>query len=96
MNNILITGTGGCGVGEGLYKSLEPLEKYNIFSCNSGDNSLCLFDKLNKSFVVPLANDENYISIILKLCKEHNIETIIPGSFKFIEYMFYNFMFFLL
>ena len=80
MNNILITGTGGCGVGEGLYKSLEPLEKYNIFSCNSGDNSLCLFDKLNKSFVVPLANEENYISIILKLCKEHNIETIIPGS----------------
>jgi carbamoyl-phosphate synthase large subunit len=80
MYNILITGTGGCGVGEGLYKSLKPLEKYKVFSCNSGDNSLYLFDELNKSFIVPLANDENYSKIILEICKEYNIKTIIPGS----------------
>lgn len=80
MYNILITGTGGCGVGEGLYKSLKPIKKHTIFSCNSSDNSLYIFDETEKSFIVPPANNENYSNIILDLCLKNNIKVIIPGS----------------
>ena len=79
-NNILITGTGGCGVGEGLYKSLEPLNKYTLFNCNSSENSLFLFDKPSHSFIVPPAKSHNYCDTIIKICKENNIKNILPGS----------------
>ncbi len=80
MNNILITGTGGCGVGEGIYKSLKPLKRYNVFACNNSDNSLYLFDELEKSFIVPNADHEHYSNILIEICQKHNIQTIIPGS----------------
>lgn len=79
-SNILITGTGGCGVGEGLYKSLRPLEKYNVFSCNNSDNSLFLFDEIGKGFIVPPANHIDYVAYILSLCKINDISVVIPGS----------------
>lgn len=78
--NILITGTGGCGVGEGLYKSLKPLEKYAVFSCNNSDNSLFVFDDTEMSFIVPSATDSNYCAAILKICRQNDIKVIIPGS----------------
>lgn len=78
--NILITGTGGCGVGEGLCKALEKLPDYNIFTCNSSDNSLFLFNYPENSFIVPYANNPNYCTTILKICKENQIQVIFPGS----------------
>lgn len=78
--NILITGTGGCGVGEGLYKSLENLDKYKIYTCNSSDNSLYLFDKPENSFIVPPANSNNYSSVLIDICKKNDIGIILPGS----------------
>lgn len=78
--NILITGTGGCGVGEGLYKSLKGLSNYNVYSCNSSDNSLFVFDEPEKSFIVPAAKDPSYCDIIISICKEHQIPVVIPGS----------------
>lgn len=78
--NILITGTGGCGVGEGLYKSLKNIDKYTIFTCNSSDNSLFIFDLPERSFIVPKAQDENYCEVIIEICKKNNIKVVIPGS----------------
>lgn len=78
--NVLITGTGGCGVGEGLYKSLMNIDKYTIFTCNSSNNSLFIFDLPERSFIVHKANDENYCEVILEICKNNNIKVIIPGS----------------
>ncbi|MDB5130265.1 MAG: hypothetical protein JWR02_14 [Mucilaginibacter sp.] len=79
-HNILITGTGGCGVGEGLYKSLHDLKEYDLYSCNSSDNSLFLFKEIKNSFIVPKAGADNYSEIVLKICNEYNIKIVIPGS----------------
>ena len=78
--NILITGTGGCGVGEGVYKSLCQFEEYRLFSCNSSDNSLFLFNNAEDSFIVPVATTENYYKTIVNICRQHQINVIIPGS----------------
>ncbi|MBB2145915.1 ATP-grasp domain-containing protein [Pedobacter sp. LMG 31464] len=78
--NILITGTGGCGVGEGLYKSLKPLKDYNVFSCNSSDNSLYLFDDPTTSFIVPPASHHDYCKCLINICKTHQISVVLPGS----------------
>lgn len=78
--NLLITGTGGCGVGEGLYKALQHIPDYNLFACNSSDNSLFLFNNTANSFIVPSAKDAGYSEAIIALCKEHHIDIILPGS----------------
>jgi carbamoyl-phosphate synthase large subunit len=77
---ILITGTGGCGVGEGLYKSVFNLSCYDIYTCNNSDNSLFIFDNPQKSFIVPDAFSPKYCKTILKICIDNNISTVIPGS----------------
>jgi len=77
---ILITGTGGCGVGEGIYKSLNDIDDYSIYSCNSSDNSLFFFDKPERSFKVPWANHPSYCDTILSICHTNQINVIIPGS----------------
>lgn len=78
--NVLITGTGGCGVGEGLYKSLQPITDYNLFACNNSDNSLFLFNRITNSFIIPSANHPNYIDYVLNICLENKINIVIPGS----------------
>lgn len=78
--NILITGTGGCGVGEGLYKALRPISDYNIFTCNSSDNSLFLFNNPQNSFIVPFAKAGNYCEVIIDICQKNNIKIVLPGS----------------
>lgn len=78
--NVLITGTGGGGVGEGIYKALIGKKDYNLYVTNNTYNSMVLFNDINKSFIVPSANDSNYCDIILKICHEKGIQIIIPGS----------------
>lgn len=80
-HNILITGTGGCGVGEGLYKALlQSKSDFSIFTCNSSTNSIFLFDNVEKSFLVPSAKDPKYIKSIINICLDNNINLLIPGS----------------
>ena len=78
--NVLVTGTGGCGVGEGIFKSLTELQEYNVFTCNSSDNSLFVFDNPERSFIVPKAVSVNYFEVLIEICKEHQIGVIVPGS----------------
>jgi carbamoyl-phosphate synthase large subunit len=77
---VLITGTGGCGVGEGLCKSVMQLDLFDIFTCNSSENSLFVFDNENNSFLVPYAAKENYCEVILAICLNNGIKIIVPGS----------------
>lgn len=78
---ILITGTGGCGVGEGLFKAIsQSKSNFSIYTCNSSSNSIFLFDNIKKSFIVPLAKDINYIESIINICLKNNIKVLIPGS----------------
>lgn len=79
--NILITGTGGCGVGEGIYKALyNASTEFCLYSCNSTDNSLYLFEDTEKSCIVPSANKSRYKDAIFEFCVLKNIKVIIPGS----------------
>lgn len=78
--NVLITGTGGCGVGEGVYDALRFIDDYELFACNSSSNSLVLFNNPARSFIVPMAQEERYCEIIKKISIENGIRIIIPGS----------------
>ena len=77
---ILITGVSGGGVGRQCMKALALSNKdYKIITADANPCSLGLFDSV-KSYVIPLAKDPGYIESILKICKENNVQVIIPGS----------------
>lgn len=78
--NILITGTGGGGVGEGVFKALLNIQSYNLYCTNNSRNSLFVNDFPSRSFIVPTASQHNYCEVLLDLCKNHSIQVLIPGS----------------
>lgn len=80
MINVLITGIGGGGVGEQLIKALRLSQhKYIIIGTDITPISKG-FNEVDSAYVVPRANDVNYIDELLKICKQHNIKALFPGS----------------
>lgn len=78
--NVMITGIGGGGVGEQILKCLRMSTlNYNIVGCDMNRNSMGL-TKVDKAYIVPSANDINYIECILNLCKKNNIQVLFHGS----------------
>lgn len=78
--NVLITGIGGGGVGEQILKCLRMSSlEFNIIGCDMNKTSKGL--KMSDiPYVVPVANDQRYIDVMLKLCKKHDIKALFPGS----------------
>lgn len=82
MNNIsvLITGVGGGGVGEQIYKCLRLSgHSYNIIGCDMSRTSKGL-KLVDYSYLVPKATDEPYIENVLKICKKHDVKVLFCGS----------------
>lgn len=80
MISVLVTGIGGGGVGEQLIKALRLSErKYKIVGTDVTPISKG-FKEVDAAYVVPLANDSNYINELLKICKQHDIKALFPGS----------------
>jgi len=78
--NVLITGIGGGGCGQQVLKAIRYSSiPYKIFGVDMSPISLGLYE-VDEGYVVPQANNENYIPTLLNFCKEKNIQALIPGS----------------
>ena len=77
---VLITGVGGGGHGRQVLKAIKLAPTpYHIVGVDMSPISLGLFD-VDEGFVVPPANDENYIPTLINLCVEKKIRVLITGS----------------
>jgi carbamoyl-phosphate synthase large subunit len=77
---VLVTGVGGCGVGEGVAKVLlQRRDRYKVIGGNMHADAPFLF-RSDAAFLVPPASDPLYLAAIERLCDRENIRVIIPGS----------------
>lgn len=75
--NIAVTGVGG-GIGQNIIKSLEYSE-YNVVALDADPFAVGLYMS-KTAYLIPYANKDNYISKLLKICKDENISLLFPGS----------------
>lgn len=74
--NIAITGVGG-GVGQSILKSLANTN-YNLVALDSEVLATGLYSS-NTSYLIPYANNINYINRLLEICKTEKIDLLFPG-----------------
>jgi carbamoyl-phosphate synthase large subunit len=78
--NVLVTGSGGGGIGEQVIKCLR-LSSLNFFIVATDITEISKGKIDGDDFVVaPTANSDNYIDFILKICIEKKVKAIFPGS----------------
>jgi carbamoyl-phosphate synthase large subunit len=81
MTNILVTAAGSPGfitICKSIKSSLS-IKKSSIYACDMNLDSVGLkFAK--KTFKVPSGNNSSYVDAIFSICKENNIDLIIPCS----------------
>ena len=82
MNKItvLVTGVGGSGIGGQILKALQmsslPL---HIIGTDTTELSTGL-KEVHQFYKIPLANNQEYIPMLLKICEKDSIKIIFPGS----------------
>jgi len=74
--NIAVTGVGG-GVGQSILKSLLDSD-YNIIALDGEYLALGLYAS-KTSYIIPYANQDNYIPKLLEICEKENISLLFPG-----------------
>lgn len=82
MNNIsvLVTGVGGSGIGSQILKALKISSlSLSIVGTDTTDMSTGV-QEVHHFYKVPLANDKDFITEILGICKSEDIKIIFPGS----------------
>lgn len=79
MRNVLIAGIGGASLGTEIQKSLLLCgSKYNIYGTDISEHAYGHFSSgFKKTFKI---SKEKYIKDTIDICKEYNIECIIPGG----------------
>lgn len=76
--NVLIAGIAGASLGSEITKSLHGTGKYRIFGCDISDLAYGHFMPFfEKTFV---ADENDYVQSILRICKENDISLLIPGG----------------
>ena len=78
--NVLVTAMGGGGHGEQILKALLQ-DKTGLVRVFGGDaNPNCpQFKLVEKSFVLPLANDPSYMQVVLDICAKNGIKALFHG-----------------
>lgn len=78
--NILVTGTSGTNTGTQIMMALLLCpDRYRIIVTDILENSYGAH-KVEKSYLVPPASSPEYMSRILDICENENINVIVPGS----------------
>lgn len=82
--NILITATGGRSVGSGILHALvrsdiEVKDRWNIIASDADPFAWGLYIA-DQSVILPGADNQDYINVLLQKIKDFNIDAIIPGS----------------
>jgi len=80
--NILVTGTSSYGVGEGMLKVINnSIYRNDIKLIGASNSNLTAFKNIvDGYYILPSANDYDYIDSLNKLLKKENIDILIPGS----------------
>lgn len=74
--NVLMTGAGAPG-GPGIIKGLKQDKNIDLLVCDANHNASGRY--LNDKYeIIPLAENDNFISFMLSLCKKYNIDIIFP------------------
>tara|TARA_B110000046_G_scaffold112510_1_gene119670 strand:+ start:1412 stop:2464 length:1053 start_codon:yes stop_codon:yes gene_type:complete len=78
--NVLVTGVGGGGHGEQILKALRlAMTDYYIVGTDMSPYSFGLSD-VDKSYVIPSATSSDYLTRLLEICKNENIQALFHGS----------------
>lgn len=78
--NVLVTGVGGGGVGEGIVKALKlDSKRYRIVATDMNAMSATLW-RVDRAYLVPAAFDPEYVDRMLYICEKERISAVIPGS----------------
>lgn len=78
--SVLITGTGGGGVGRQILKALKLAKyPYRIIAADALPVSLGFYDS-DSHYQIPPASEKNYLKKVLEICEKENIKVLIPGS----------------
>ncbi|MGB9596346.1 MAG: hypothetical protein ACPL7B_08700, partial [Candidatus Poribacteria bacterium] len=75
---VIITGAGAPGA-PGIIKSLRIVNerKINIIGVDANENSVG-FSMVDKYYVIPLANDDNFIDVMIDICEKEKVDVVIP------------------
>lgn len=76
---VLVTGVGACGVGEGIAKAVRMAGRYDLIAVNADANAPELFE-VDHRYLVPTAHEPEYIETIQRICTEHGVRAVLPGS----------------
>ncbi len=80
MIRVLVTAIGGGGHGDQILKALRlaPPGRYTIFGADS--NPHCPQSALvERFFTLPLARDPNYMAVLMRTCKELDVQVLFHG-----------------
>lgn len=77
MANILVTCVGS-GVGQSVVDSLFLTKRNNIIGCDANRN-VYAYKYCTKFYTVPSIYADNYLEFILEICKNNDINLVIPG-----------------
>ena len=78
--NVLITGSGGGGIGEQIVKSLRN-GKNNYHIICTDTRKLTIAKKIGDDFhILPFAGDNTYTDALIKCCLNNHVQVLIPGS----------------
>lgn len=76
MKNILFTGGGGAG---SEFVAKKWSNKYNMYFADADIDSIAPSIPDNKKVSIPMASDDKFLSDILSVCLEKNIDLLVPG-----------------
>ncbi|MGQ0761916.1 MAG: ATP-grasp domain-containing protein [Acidobacteriota bacterium] len=77
---VMVTGVGGGGHGEQIFKALRLADTdYEIIAGDMSPHSQALFEA-DFAYILPPANDTNYLSALLKVCGKHRVAALFHGS----------------
>lgn len=76
---VLVTGVGGRSFGNQILHALLLGGKYHVVATDADPFSFGLYQTPNR-YIVPFANDPEYISAVLRIVKSEKLNAILPGT----------------
>ncbi len=77
---VMVTGIGGGGHGEQILKALKCAStRYKIVGADMNSHSIGLYE-VDYSYLLPGANNPDYIDELLKICNKHKVKAVFHGS----------------
>ncbi len=79
LTRVLVTGVGGRSFGNQILYALLLKEDYHIVTTDADPFSFGLYQTPNR-YIVPFANDPEYLPAVLRIVKQEKLNAILPGT----------------